>query len=329
MKNRKCNILIFGILSSGSSAIVDLLKEYKNVNVIPDEFDDFRVSGLVADQLDYQQSINFPNNIDKYIKNTSKKRLVYNIFPIFKWNSSTLFGIKNRYKYSLVRIKQLYLLQNLNIKLKSNIPFDDKIRYANDWIKDIGNINVKNKEFNVFNQPLEIGIDDKIWRAVFNPYKLICVYRDPRDQLADIIKRGLLSATYGGYSMTLAGVNSQSIYGRERMGAIKFHIDAIRKRMEWIDLMHSKLSREEFLLIDFEGLINDYHRYKRVIENFVGNSKDNHTQKNMFFDPNTSNNNIGIYKNILSHEELELLSELNSWYERIKLRNSLIINELN
>ena len=48
---KKCNILIYGILSSGSSALVDLLLEYNNVNVIPGEFDDFRASGLVADQL--------------------------------------------------------------------------------------------------------------------------------------------------------------------------------------------------------------------------------------------------------------------------------------
>ncbi|HET6556676.1 MAG TPA: hypothetical protein VFG54_05140, partial [Prolixibacteraceae bacterium] len=83
MKDVKCNILICGILSSGSSALIDLLSEYRNMNIIPREFDDFRATGLVADQLRYQQSIDFPNMIDAVIQSKSKKSLVYNIFPIF------------------------------------------------------------------------------------------------------------------------------------------------------------------------------------------------------------------------------------------------------
>lgn len=316
MKNAKCNILIVGILSSGSSALVDLLSEYDNVNLIPREFDDFRATGLVADQLSYQQSIDFPNMIDTVIRSKSKKSLIYNIFPIFNLRINTITQLKNRYNYSTTRLKQLLLLEKLNLKLKSDTTFEEKIKHANNWINEIGNINSKNKKFVVYNQPLETEIDKDIWTAVFDPYKLICVIRDPKDQMADIIKRGYLSASYGAPYMTISGLNSEIIYGRNRKGAFKFHVDAIKKRMEWIDLMKKKLDSDKFLLLDFEGLVNNYGVYKSVIEDFIGDMKGHQTFKNKFFNPEKSKGNIKIYENTLTDEELEQLIELDSWYKR-------------
>lgn len=326
MQNGKCNILICGILSSGSSALVDLLTEYNNVNLIPGEFDDFRGTGLVADQLSYQQSIDFPNMIDALIQSKSKKRLIYNILPIFSLRIHTITQLKNRYNYSTTRLKQLLLLEKLNQKLKSDISFEEKIKHAHNWIKEIGNINLKNKKFVVYNQPLETGIEQGIWTAVFNPCKLICVYRDPKDQLADIIRRGFLSLSYGGPFMTIAGVNSEAIYGRNRKGAFNFHVDAIKKRMDWIDTMKKNLDPDKFLLLDFEGLVHHYEAYKSVLENFIGDIKTHHTFKKKFFNPEVSKENIGIYKNILSDEELEQLVELDSWYKH-KVKNNRIIHK--
>lgn len=316
MENEKCNILIVGILSSGSSALVDLLSEYNNVNLIPREFDDFRATGLVADQLSYQQSIDFPNMIDTVIRSTSKKSLIYNIFPIFKLQIHTITQIKKRYNYSTTRLRQLLLLEKLNLKLKSNTTFEEKIKHANNWIKEIGNTNFKNKKFVVYNQPLETGIEKDIWTAVFDPYKLICVIRDPKDQLADIIRRGYLSASYGAPFMTIAGVNSEVIYGRNRKGAFKFHLDAIKKRMDWIDSMKKKLDPDKFLLLDFEGLVYNYEMYKSAMEDFIGDMKGHHTFKNKFFNPKKSKENTGIYKNILTEDEIEQLIELDTWYKR-------------
>ena len=323
MKDEKCNILIYGILSSGSSALVDLLLEYNNVNVIPGEFDDFRAPGLVADQLCYDKSVDFSNLIDTLLQNTSKRRLIYNIFPIFKWKMDTITGIKGRFISSLIRIRQLFLLEKLNKELKSNISFEDKIRLANHWISDVGNINNKNKALNVYNQPIEIRNDDHIWRAVFNPCKLICVYRDPKDQLADIVKRGFLSVSFGGPYMTIAGLNSETIYGSNRRGAIKFHIDAMKKRFEWIDAMKEKLDPDKFLLIDFEGLVHNYDLYKSAIEDFIGGIKNNHKDKMKVFNPDISKENIGIYKNILSRDELDSLTEFDHWYKNMVVNNQI------
>lgn len=327
MESKKLNILVIGMLSSGSSALIDLFLEYNNINVIPGEFDDFRASRMVADQLTHQQSINFPNIIDLVIRNRSKKRLIYNIFPIFKFELRTITHIRSHYKTSLLQLKQLELLYKLNKKLKSDITFEEKIQHTNQWIRDIGRINLKNRKFIVFNQPIEIAIDNKVWRAAFEPFKLICVYRDPKDQLADIINRGFLSASFDAPKMTVPGVNAESIYGRDRAGAFKFHLDALRKRMEWVTFIKTILKEDEFLLIDFEGLINNYDAYKSVIEDFIGDIRYNHVQPKMYFDPIKSKSNIGIYKNILNNNELELLEEFDMWYKKTLRQYPVIQNK--
>lgn len=325
MKKIKSNILIYGTLSSGSSAVFDLLLEYDNINAIPGEFDDFRAPGLVADQLSYHQRIDFPNKINELTKFKSIVNLAYGVFPVFNWRLHTITGIKSRLFYFMIRIKQINLLKKLNQKLKSNISFEYKIHYTNNWISDIGKINIKDKEFILYNQPIEIGNDDNIWQLAFNPYKLICVYRDPKDQLADIIKRGLLYDSFVGPYMTIAGANIEAIYGRDRKGAINFHIDAIKKRMEWLDTLKKELDPDKFLLIDFEGLVNNYDTYKSVIENFIGDLKNNHTHKKKFFNPAISLKNIGIYKNHISQSELDLLTELDASYNNTIKNNQIKI----
>lgn len=47
MNKERCNILIKGSNSSGSSAVYDLLREYENINTMPYEFDDYRAPGFI------------------------------------------------------------------------------------------------------------------------------------------------------------------------------------------------------------------------------------------------------------------------------------------
>ena len=333
MGKEKINILVCGLVKTGSSALVDMLSEYDNINVIPGEFDDFRAPGLVADQLSYEQSVGFRNKIERLIGFKTKFRIVVNIFlPIFMFRIRTIRGIKYRFVNATIRINQLILLRRLNNKLNSEITFNDKIKYANNWITQIGNINNKKKEFVVFNQPLTPSIDTKIWEAVFHPWKLICVYRSPRDQMSDIIKYEYLYAPYGAPFMNFGGVILEDLYGRNREGAIKFHIDALKMRLQWIDTLKQKFGPDKFLLIDFEGFVNNYDTYKTVIENFIGNLKGHHRKSKKYFDPQKAKKNIDIYSEYLSSSELESLEELQNCYDKMiksnqnnfNFKNSLI-----
>lgn len=231
MVKEKTNIIIVGLLKTGSSALIDMLREYDNMNLIPGEFDDFRGPGLVSDQLNDQKS-NVPfYDISKLTNLRSKLRKIYEVYPISHWDLKTLKEIRSRFNSSIFRIKQLDLLKVLNKKLSANISVQEKIKFANQWITDTGNINNINHEFVLYNNALDVVNDIHIWKEVFNPWKLIIVYRDPRDQLADIVKNEYLYAPYGSPHMNFGGVTLETLYGRNRKGAINFHIDAIKKKI--------------------------------------------------------------------------------------------------
>jgi len=331
MRKELSNILICGLVSTGSSALVDLLREYNNMNHIPGEFDDFRAPGLVADQLSHPQSVEFINEIEKLTNLDLRSRIkwIYNVLPIFtifKWEIKKIRGIRGRFRLLLTRNRQLNLLKKLNIKLYSDISFKDKIRYANQWIADVGGINLNNNEFVVYNQPIHLVIDTCIWKEVFHPWKLICVYRDPKDQLAEIIKNGYFYAPYGAPYVNHGGAVLETIYGRSRKGAMNFHIDALRKRFEWIDFMKKEFDSDQFLLIDFEGLVNNYDEYKSIIENFIGGIKPHHKNVKSYFDPINAKKSIGIYKEYLNGNEIESLKELENWYKNM-IKSNLIIQK--
>lgn len=323
MKER-CNILIFGTLSSGSSALHNLLKEYDNIGYFHNEFDDFRAPGLVADQLCEVSSINFPNEIDKLLRFSNLiKRLIYksliwkivfDCIPRKYWGIDYNIKILDILKIKLIDLYKLYFLDQLNKSLKSKISFEEKIQISNKWIQNINNIFSLDKDYVLYDQPILTATDIDTWTTVFNSYKLIIVYRDPKDQIADIIKSGKLFATYRTPYMTLAVDNLEAIYGRDKKGAMRFHIDAIKNRLKWIDYLERILDKDRLLLIDFEGFVNNYDDYKSKVEDFIGVTKANHKFKNKFFHPIKSMENIGIYNKYLSKDELKDLSDLDVWY---------------
>jgi hypothetical protein len=261
------------------------------------------------------------------IKSTIK--LAYQIFPVFKWQVSTITGLKDRFKNNLLRIKQIRALENLDSKLRSSISAEEKIVIANQWIQKIGSINNRNKELVLFNQPLLSGNKTKVWTDVFNPFKLIVVYRDPKDQLAEIVKKGILYAPYGAPNVNYGGVALESIYGRSRKAAISIHIDAIKKRMEWIDSLYDELGHKQMLLVDFEGLVNKYDECKAVISSFIGIKEENHTKSKLFFDPKNAKTSIGISPEYLSKDELQSLGDLEKWYSSTIRKTQVLFKSLN
>lgn len=311
--NKNINILVTGLLSTGSSALIDILKEYSNISILHGEFNDYRAPGMVADQL--IQEPNYTNNgINQVTNKKNKIRQIYSIFPILKPHQISLKNIPDSYKSSITRYKQLVLLEKLNEELISDNSNEYKIQVSNEWIQSIGKIGNANHKFVLFNQPLLPSNDIVIWKQVFAPLKIIVVFRDPKDQLAEIVKNSKLFEPFGNSNLTLGGVTLETIYGRDRKGAIKMHIDAIKKRFDWVDSLNKELSNDEFLLIDFEGLVNNYESYKNVIENFIGEIKPDPQCNKYYFDPDNARKNINIYTKYLTSDELKSINELEVWY---------------
>lgn len=331
MDIERINILIKGTLSSGSSAVKDLLKEYRDVNVIPDEFNFFRLPGLVADQLNCHSRIDYENRIDEVTKiNRIEQRLFKSIAPAKfwgnKWDNKFIQYLKN--KTGIIHLNQIQLLDDLNELFKSNISLDEKIQYSNIWIRKVGSFNGLNKHFVLFDQPLFPGSDLEIWTKVFRPYKLICVFREPKDQLTDMIKRGVLFSPFSSPEITYTSANILSIYGKDRKGMMRFMIDALKKRIEEFDNLQELLDPDKILLIDYEGLITNYEYYKSVIEDFLGLPNEYHEHKKMYFNPEASEQNIGQYKNIFFEEEIDGLHELEEWYSNKVLSQKKVYETL-
>ena len=325
MFKERTNILIMGTLASGASALVDMLKEYENVNVLPDEFVSYRRPGFVADQLSYNSSLDYPSVIDGEITFENYKWEL--IYKSSIWKLFSAKGLKNAwdkewghpklkaYKNSLISLYHIFFLKELNKSLRSDISFEEKIRLSSEWIHKIGNVYPSANDFILYNQPLHPWFDTEIWTKVFSPFKLIYVLRDPKDQLAEMIRREIVFSPFRDAQISYGQFNIVSIYGNDRKGRIRFVMDALKKRLEILDQWVEKLGPEQLLLIDFEGLSKNYDSYKSEIENFLGLRKDKHKFAKKYFDPDIAmKKGIGIFKDYLSAEELEDLSDLEAWY---------------
>jgi len=339
MQKERSNILIGGTLASGSSALVSMLREYENINYLNYEFNDFRRPGFVCDQLSYESSIDYPSVIDKKIQYTNKrweliyKSNVWKLLPERGLNYIWEKDFKNKklmaYKNSLTELFQIVFLQDLNKRLKSENSFEEKIQLSNEWIRRVGSIFPSYYDFTLFNQALLPWNDLNIWTKVFNPFKMIIVHRDPKDQLAEMIRRDIVFSPFRCSQLSYGQVNIISIYGNDRKGRLRFVTDALRKRLEVVDQWLDNIEPDKILLVDFEGLVNNYDVYKSNIEQFIGNIKDRHKLKFKYYNPEIAKkNSIGIYKKYLTEEEIADLSSLESWYNnKIKKLNFELITK--
>lgn len=328
MHKNRCNILIMGTLASGSSALKDMLREYDNVKVVPGEFDDYRAPGLVADLLS-QDTANFPDAIREFlsrrslpnrlVSKTGILKLLSGMLPGSFWNNDHT-GKLSYLKTYLIRANQISLLEKLHNDLKTEIPLTKKIEKAHKWINDVGDFNAGEKEYVLFDQPLLPWSDVNLWMKVFDPFKAVCVLRDPKDQIAEIVKRGIIYSPFRSPFLNYAQVNVMSIYGNSRKSMIDFHVDALKGRLERICELKKIIPDDKLLLIDFEGMALKYEQYKPLIEDFLGIENLHHRCPKKYYDPDAAiRNSIGMFRNYLSKEDLDDLKDVEDLYNnRIK-----------
>ncbi len=331
MNTQRTNILIMGVGRSGSHALVDLLSEYNNVAVFPDELDDFRAPGLIADQLDERLRGDYPNMIrHKLSPLPFKSELFYKSIPKNIQHIEWLYplvknkpGLDRRIKRYLYRHK----LEMLNIGLKSDITDAGKFKLVKNWISDIAEIyssNDDNITYVVFDQPITWHTNTDIWTQTLDPFKMIASIRNPKDQLANMVKDRYLFHAYGAPLMNWGGVVLEAIYGRSRRDALAMFIKVIEKSYERILEFYSLLGKDQFLLITFENLVNHYEVTKSLIENFLDIGKEHHNQQSRFFNPLLSARNIGYSNQYLSIEEINMINGLEEKF--LHLKNNVSAN---
>lgn len=323
----RTNILILGYGRTGSHALVDLLSEYNNISVFPGEFDDFRASGLIADQLDPLMSRFYPNQlnikIDKYHRRHKLMcSFVPNNFQDFTW----VYGLLRRFK-NIERLIQYLLYRKSLIKINNglgaDIDINDKFQKVIQWVKLVGKIycsNDSNKEFILFDQPIKWNTDPEIWMKVLKPFKMICSIRNPKDQLANLVKDGHIFKPYGAPFMNWGGNIIETLHGRTRRHAIMIFIQSIKIYYSRLLQMTQRLDNQNFLIIRFEDLIKSYDETKWKIENFIGGIENHHDEIRKYFDPEISVKNLDIYSSLLDTDEIDMIKELDLLYKDLQFK---------
>lgn len=304
----KTRILISGTYFSGSSAVVDLLNEYDGTERIPGEFDDFRRTGLVGDCLEYPVHVPYANRIQEYVSAHGKLLYVSRAFVgsgvkkkgkraqlhhlLDKIIDGMRFGRAKGEEY--LKEKRLNLLPRLVADLERAGSTAEKIARARDWLNEVELICAPSASYVVYDQPIFHGQHLSTWPEVFRPFKLIVVIRNPKDQIAQLIKTGSI---YTDHSTCLTH-GLHEIYGGGIDGMVKFNLDAMIGRLESIKKMMAELPVSDARVISFEGLVGNDSRVVPEIEKFVTEGRGDivHANPRTLFDPSVSCLNVGIHE---------------------------------
>lgn len=316
---QKLNVIIKGFLRTGSSALQDMLLEYDTIGQVPGEFNFFRRPKMVGDHLQGWINKDYPSAIGKAIRQEEKKLRNINflvkyylrnsIFRIVPDQFFKMFGdlptreFNNRYNGRKLNLKHLKKLDTL---LESDASLAEKISAANQWINEISHAYAPNKKYTLFNHAIWEEHDLDMWTKVFAPFKIIFVYRDPRDQVSDII---LDKHLFRFWNLKLS-----NLYGRDRESALKFNVSILDKTLHRAQKVFDELGPEKAMMISFEDLVLNYEESKFKIEKFLGLNKSDHTRKHEFLDPDEAKKHIGIYKNVLTQNDLAQIEKLTCWY---------------
>ena len=318
--NKPIRIITSGLGWSGSSAVVDLLKEYKGIQQIPGgfiytdtdksrilgEFDFFRNLGGVGNRIAISKKPNYPSTLNDQIN-------IISSFPRFVY--SLLRGVLVSHKFEIWEdiktYKQLKVIADSLKKLEGGFKqYGDqnhRLQLAQQWVDNIiVNVYKKAPEGVIFDQAVNIGQHDDLWPVVFDPYKLIIVYRDPRDQFRNMESLNIFTLTYF--------TRTARIFGWEFEDAIRFRIKFTLDIMNSIDaLLEREAQNPNILLISFEELVLKYDESKKKIEKFLGIEGIKHMYPKRYFNPELSIKNIGVHKRSKYAIEAEKLTDLMEW----------------
>lgn len=292
----KSIIAVQGFGNSGSSAVLDFLREMRNIQV----FGDVEKIASVAEDDEYSYEVTFPHlsgglfDIEKYIDSSNifhndsvinrfvsimEHSLMYRNSPevrpaVFKF----LTQITN---FMLPNLEQKYYNAALSpITEKGSTIFTMK-HFDRESYRTLCR-HFLNELFNAFNLPKEtehIALDQFFCDLEFDMeryleylpnIKVIVVYRDPRD-----------------------------IYAFSKMRNVEWipHTD-VETFVEWIRLSTEKfnLHSHEYLPVRYEDFVLDYEKEKNRVTDFLGINSENHVHKRKAFDPDVSKRLVGLWK---------------------------------
>ena len=322
MTNQFTYILINGFGWSGSSALVDIMREIKGVYVPKKEFRlikdphglrdlDIQINSSI-DPLNEDIAIKeFLHFIDIYSRGSRGFRplgMSYNqdfgssfqdisrefIDSICDYQYRGYWWYLDVYTpfipyiiYKILRKLKLYDYQKYTSLFLSVKTEEEFIELTQVYINNIFSSFVNYNDNNFIALDQAIPANRPSWgNRYFNNSKVIVVDRDPRDVYVDLIKEKSLV----GYDVA---INHD----------VQLFVDWFRK------VRKEEGKDTQYLKIQFEELVLDYHRIVGEIYDFCGFLPEHHFGKYTRFNPDVSKKNIGMWRNHAYQDEIRKIEK--------------------
>lgn len=319
-------IFVEGLGFSGSGALLDLLREVDNCFVLPTEFrliNDpdglLSLESAIIDNWTVFQGDVAIKRFRKLCRNLSNKYSgPYSTLDHTKIFGKDFLKVVDEYLDKLTQLdfeglwygNDTFLKRKMigrrfigrnsfttrKIYVARNLDREEFLEYTREFLSKLASLCLDERKPGLF----VIDGDYSVLNAgrvlsYFPQGKMILVIRDPRDIVATV---------------------------RSGLGA--FMPDDFDKNVEWqLSLFKrwhktvKELPKDQFLLINFDDLVNQYDKIQEEIFNFLEIDKSTHTKKQSIFDPSVSIKNIGIWKTKLSEKEASIIEQkFKGYYDR-------------
>lgn len=294
----RTNVIVSGLWWSGSSALVDWLKEFKFVSVIPGEFNAFRKPELIGDLI----AANSKSEKAALSKNMLVNHFTYKSFIKAGFVDLINFGGGKRKPKIEKTFRFLYatrrFLHNYQAKMNDILASENELDYWKNWLQHV--TAECNNRLVVFDQAIYHGMHLAKWPSLFSPFKLIIVCRNPYDQLAEIKRKRKLFKKRSDPILRQFGVGVEG-FARSLMYQYTSVLPEVVARC-----------KKNVRVIEFEHFVLNHEDASRSLSSFLG-LVDTGAKIGRFFDPEVSKSNIGIGSDL---ERCRLLRELEGSYAR-------------
>lgn len=271
------NILVAGIYWSGSGAVVDYLKGHPDCYVPRGEFTDFKRSGRIGSILEANSAFRAKWLARAMWIETALGKLPAARLKHSKGNDQAKLPLKAQVKHN--RLKLQYLGRYREHLGNGGAPSDSTL--WNQWLQAVGKEYADGKQGIVWNQPIWIGKHERTWPAVFKPFKLIVVHRDPVDQFAEVVRQG-----------KIGNRKSDPAFDDNEKDDIAYVLKGIAAKMESLVALQKQLTESHMLAVSFETFVKSHKAEAQRICGFLGFPEAQ--VPSAPFDPSYSIRNIGI-----------------------------------
>jgi len=335
-----------GVGSSGKSAVVDLLSEYKNLKTMPHdfEFDLFRIKGGLNDlRKDFYEDWSPIRSNSAYWKffkiinlsGKNPKRLNLISSALTSGNRYDLKFNDNFTEYSLNFLNS-FVECEINGYWPYNYPDDSNFKIILNKVKEklgfkksvyrkikiingdkfdhklneyLYNLFIKihkNKTL-VLNNFLEPYYSSK-YLNFFSEAKQIIVIRDPRDTFVSGLSVGIKNKS----DLKLTPKNNDG-YVLSSVSSNDYERFILRMNIFYKKLKEN--THERILIIRFEDMVMNYEETKKKIEKFLNLRDINHINKFKYFNPSLSKKNVFIWKKYSNQDTIKRIKDSINYFK--------------